>query len=82
MQEYEPLAQFIESVVDELQDTNIDTKITVSTHDRNTDDRIQMPNSEKYEIIWNIYVLCLGGWSPSPRVDLCLHGGWPLCALM
>ena len=50
MQECEPLAQIIDSAVDELQDTDVDTDIAVSTHDGNIDG-----NTTSHEI-WHVMI--------------------------
>ena len=48
MQVYEQLAQIIDSVVDELQDANIDADIAVSTHDGSIGKIMWMPHPGKY----------------------------------
>ena len=48
MQEYEPLAQVIDNVVDGLQNTNLHTDITVSTHDEFIDETMQIQHPGKY----------------------------------
>ena len=48
MQEYEPLAQTIDSAVDELQDTSVDTDTAVSKHGGNKDERMEIPHLGKY----------------------------------
>ena len=49
LQEYEQLAQIIDSGVDELQETNVDTDIAVSTHDGNVDETMEIPYPGKYD---------------------------------
>ena len=49
MQEYETLAQIKDSVLDELQNTNVDTDIAVSAHDGNIDETMEIPHLGKYD---------------------------------
>ena len=43
------LAQIIDNVVDEVQDTNVDTDITVSADDGNKYELMEMPHEVKYD---------------------------------
>ena len=47
--EYEPLTQIIGNVIDEIQDTNLDTDSVVSTHDGSLDETMQIPYPGKYD---------------------------------